>query len=109
MYKKYWKELLVLGLIHYSIVGLMLMLFISPLMKWYMKIHTKIITDSKGFQSEEMPLSINGKLCYDENGKQMMATKGIPAVYASQFLMFTLLLLIASVITITILLPVWLS
>lgn len=99
MYKKYWKELLVVGLLHYSVIGLVLILIISPLMDLYRKLHTKIITDGKGFQSEEIPLSVNGKLCYDKNGKQIMTIKGIPAVYASNFFFFTLLLLLASVVT----------
>lgn len=96
MYRKYWKELIVLGLIHYSIIGLVLVVSLKPFYDWYLGLMIKVTTDNQGTRFEDAPVSINGVPCYDQNGKQLTVKKEVPSIYFSKYKLFALLVTLAS-------------
>ena len=94
MCKEYWKDVLIIELFVFSVIGLVAIIAVPPVYKWISKKIQKIILG--GEKEELIQKYINGKPVFYENGTPIMELK-IPKNYHN-FTFLTLLVVIFSCI-----------
>lgn len=95
MYKKYWKELIIVGFAVCSFVGLVLILIFNT--KWWLRLLNKI--QSGGEEPKQIPALFEGKETFfkDENGNMQPIMKMEKRKYQLDFDNFMMLCSLGSI------------
>jgi hypothetical protein len=95
MFKENWKELIIVGLVYYTLIGMFFVMLITPLRNFVGDAMEKILTNGEGYSKTQ--LKEKGVPCFDKDGTPIM----VHATPKNQeyFDVFTLIMFCAGVIT----------